>query len=162
MFGLFLLIVHFATLESRACSCIEQSVIEAVDRAEVVFVGRVISRNVTGDYTGVGLSEIRDTSRSGLLGLRYPAIAKIVIDKMYKGKVESDTIVVVSSSSSSECGYYLEVGKTYVVYAGTSSRFKLIAPVGEGDARVFSTHICTRTTKWNQEEVDAIRAVLKK
>lgn len=162
MFGLLILIVHFATLESRACSCIEQSVIEAIHIAEVVFVGRVISRSVTSDYSSVGLSEIRDTSNSGFPALPECAIAKVVIERTLKGNVVSDTITIVSSSDSESCGYFFEVGKKYIVYARQTTRFNMISPADNGDVRVFGTSICTRTRKWNQEEVDAIREVMKK
>lgn len=162
MFGLFLLIGKCATIESRACSCIEQSVIEAVKSADVVFVGKVVSRIETDNYRSVGLSEIRDTSYSAFPALPETAIAKIVVEKMYRGKVDSETIVITSSVSSESCGYYFQVDKTYTVYARQTSRFKLISPVEDGDVRVFATSICSRTRQWNQEEEDAILAILKK
>jgi hypothetical protein len=100
---------------ANACLCGEPPPpIEAYKSAAAVFIGTVVSGRLEGDS-----------------GRRY----EFRVEESLKGKL-TDNLEIFTGRGGGDCGYNFEIGKKYLVYAG-SSQEKL------------GTSICTRTKPYD-------------
>lgn len=117
-----------------ACSCFGQSSVKtSIKKSNLVFVGQVthkeeITVQLDLIYTSINQHFNRFT---------------FVVKRVYKGKVKTKTIQVVTGVGSGDCGIKFEVGKEYIVYSKWRNRHSEIA---EKVKRFLHTDICTRTT----------------
>ena len=82
-----------------ACSCMPMSFTEAVDRAEVVFVGTVTGR-ASGQESELG-----------------PAVDfTLAVSEVHKGEAPAEAVVRTADNSAA-CGFAFEPGETYLVMA---------------------------------------------
>jgi hypothetical protein len=90
--------------KTHACSCaVSGSPAEALDRADAVFAGEVVS-------VRVGRSSLLTYSSAD------PVSVKFNVSRVWKGP-RSDTITIKTVRSEVSCGYEFEEGRKYVVYA---------------------------------------------
>ncbi len=121
-----------------ACECLHNwqwPIEEELEVTELVFIGTVV--------------EIVETKESGSCDFYEPSIAyKYIVSKVFKGIAELDSVLIFTSLS--DCGYFFELGKNYLLYAGSGSCGK------------YSTDVCTRTTAKVEEGTALVRKHLSK
>jgi hypothetical protein len=150
-----------------ACSCDGESTVkEAVKYSDIVFKGRVVSKNVTIDLSAFGVTIKGDTTSNSFATRQLRnavAVFKIKVDKIYKGKSQSDTITIITPTNPAGCGVSFQLGQNYIVY-GTMNDETLKT----NDIKRFSTnnktywtHLCTRTGLFFEGEEREINAVKK-
>ncbi|WP_343703281.1 hypothetical protein [Chitinophaga sp.] len=142
------------TINAFACSCQgEGSVPQNMKRSDAVFSGQVISFTLTTNYDSLRIVVTGDTSSLDMNWRQIPiAVVKIKVDKMYKGKHASDTLTILTPSTSAACGVRFQTGRKYIVYARASDELPLVPRRRSLDKRTFWTHLCTRTQGWNTLE----------
>lgn len=104
-----------ANVESgRACSCLPPPPpAQAFAEADAVFMGKVVSFELTGDAYS-------------------PRLAKFAVTKIWKGELDAVSEILTANNSAA-CGYYFQVGESYLIYAYKADDGKL------------HTNLCTRT-----------------
>lgn len=92
--------------EARACSCLPPPPpAKAFAEADAVFLGKVISFELTGDAFSMRL-------------------AKFTVTKIWKGE-RSAVREILTANNSAACGYEFLVGEEYVIYAYADEQQKL-------------------------------------
>ncbi|MDL2309456.1 hypothetical protein LJC68_08485 [Bacteroidales bacterium OttesenSCG-928-B11] len=122
-----------------ACSCIGEkaSIKNAFKRNEVVFIGKVIN---------IEMVEILMELVPGAPKYTIPTYrhkVTFIIEKTYKGRIDTNYIEVITGVGGGDCGYLFEVDKSYAVYAERRSKYY------NGDTRMdihLYTDMCKRTT----------------
>lgn len=137
-----LLLLHpFIT---NACSCIgENSVKKEVERSDVVFSGKVLSKNIFS---------VNDSNLPNGF-LLHKAEYVILVSKLFKGKLLCDTIKVVTGVGKGDCGYEFLIGVEYIIYAYNSDKY---FESGQKTDNFLQTDICSRTRKINKKEIKKI------
>lgn len=165
-----LLFIFIFTLPSLlySCRCTGMSVAEGVKGSEIVLKGTVLSVVETSDYEDIGL-EIDTIGLDNFIKQMkiYAPIyyVTVKIDSLYKGKLDIDTIKILTPVSSASCGYrHFEKGNSYIVYANQEdffSKWKLsIKPVIYKKENHYWTNHCTRTGYWcKEEEMEILKAI---
>lgn len=113
------------------CSCAYIEFDEQIAQADLVFVGKVLSR-VLRKPPGSDPRLVGDET----------AVHRIVVSKWYKGRRSTDTLSIESSADGASCGVYLNVDSTFIVYA----YFKLDYSDRDNPVRTDTlvTNLCTR------------------
>jgi hypothetical protein len=127
-----------------------------------VFRGQVISKIVTSDLSRIGVTIKGDTTSFAFKWTKNPvAVFKIKVEKIYKGKSQSDTISVITPINGAGCGFGFQVGQIYIIYGTTNDgvlpgnslkRFST-------NNQTYWTNLCTRTTEFFEAEEDEIKAI---
>ena len=154
------------SIKAFACSCNEITTIEAINSAQIVIKGKVISKIVTHDLSDLSIVKTSDTTNINYLMTQrlLMAVVKIKVSKRYKGKTIPDTITVITPNNSASCGFNFVIGNEYIVYATNydsifrSSKFERKSK----DMNTYWTNLCSRTMLSYQSEEDQIKKILKK
>ena len=141
--------------EAKACTCIgERTVKDEIKNKDAVFVGIITESEEMRIY---------DTLSPNKTIFRVEMKYTIVIETVYKGRQISDTAFIFTGSGSGDCGYNFKIGQKYIVYAGhlkTEDRYNGQVYIDKKSA--FYTTICTRTRKYQDEEIKEIKKHLRK
>ena len=133
-----LILLIFFSINGFACDCIGgQSVKEALKNANAVLLGKVIKIEkfeIPSGYTNIKFYKVKNT---------------LLVTKVYKGNIQTQTVEVVSGIDSGDCGFQFEINNNYIVYGYWSTKH---FPEGDEVQKHLTTHICTRTTKEVQSE----------
>ena len=84
---------------AAACSCVGISIRRAADQADAVFLGTVTSVDLRGGFGDAG-----------------PVTMRFDVDRVYKGTVYADQVIVTPDGSAA-CGLTPDVGSTWVIFA---------------------------------------------
>lgn len=145
------LLLLFAYGNAWACSCIgEMSVKKALKKSDIVFIGKVISKEK------ITITQKLSGTESNINQYYYKVT--LSIEQLYKGKIKTNTTEIITGVGGGDCGYGFEVDKKYVVYANKRDRF-----FNEGDKinTFLYTDICQRTTVKVAEEKTEIEKCRK-
>jgi|JI6StandDraft_1071083.scaffolds.fasta_scaffold411231_1 hypothetical protein len=137
-----LIFLLFSNL-SIACSCSDVPPMEkALDQADVVVTGKVLSRESLSKKDGP-LSDYLSSQ------VKY----KILITTIHKGKVKKGILTILTGpSAGGDCGYLFIIGNTYTIYAYYHPNI-----VKEKEINKFiTTSVCTRTDKYKKNTVAKI------
>lgn len=150
--------------DALACSCEgEESVKNAIKHSDAVFSGVVISKTFTNNVDSLGVTTVADTNNTAQHQLSY-AVVTFKIDKMHKGKIVSDTIIILTPKNSGACGYNFEVGQKYIVYATQYDGVAMLLDIvrrANGN-KIFWTNLCTSTKLWDATEENEILSLKKR
>jgi hypothetical protein len=141
------MIFLFCYGNAYACSCIggKANVKNAFKKNDVVFIGKVINKEImTIPYTPLGLN-------TGVDFYKYKIT--FMVEKIYKGKIDTNFVEVMTGIGGGDCGYDFDIGKSYVVYAERRSKHY------NGDLNIniyLYTHVCSRTTDNVESEKEKI------
>ena len=110
IFGLLAVIavaaLHSSARPAHACSCIPpRPPLEALERADVVFAGDVVS-----------ISEPKGLFGSWLASSTDPVTVEFRVSAVWKGEIY-ETMVLETAWSSASCGFEFVQGEQYIVYA---------------------------------------------
>lgn len=161
-----LLLLTLLVRPAAACKCQGETTVRvAVQHAQVVASGRVISRLVTANLKPYGVAITGDTTSSAYQAMKFSvAVYQLKVDKIYKGKSVVDTLTILTPANGAGCGVRFEVGNRYIVYATAMDEMahsSAVQRVSTG-GRAYWTHQCTRTSEWFAEEDKALRALSQK
>ena len=133
-----------------ACSCIEVPPSRAFEQSQVVFVGRVISREESPPTPVVGANGDTTWYRTSADMVRYEMVAT----EGWKGEPR-DTITIYSEVSGASCGFGFQVGQTYLVYAYvmTEDWWQRAWPVGT-TFPLYAASLCSRTGEFDRAAED--------
>jgi hypothetical protein len=106
---------------AAACSCTGGTTAEHASRADAVFVGRLLSRDVAGDSSSTD-----------------PALHVFAVETVWKGSAHAEQ-GVVSASSGASCGLELSGNGPFLVFA--------TRPAGASDGPL-SADLCGGTAPW--------------
>ena len=170
--NIFLLVIFFfgLSLSAYPCRCKEITVIDAVKTYDIVAKGKVLSVDRISneaEYTALGLQV--DTMRLSDIQKKLKmygvlVVAKLEIEKVYKGEQQADVILILTMPNGASCGYQgFEPNYNYIVYGmeasdpfgmGASS-FTTMTGIPEIVSSISPycwTNSCSRTQVWNREE----------
>lgn len=153
-----LILIIFSILVSSkidACTCIgENSVEEAFNQMDVVFLGKVISER---EFT------VKDKNNPNRIEYKMETPMKeysFLIEECFKGKVETqDTIKIITGVGGGDCGFRFSVDNSYIVYSNYKDKY---FAKGRRVESFLYTDICTRTTSNVLDELNGIKKHLKK
>lgn len=144
-----ILILLLFNQKLEACSCVgERPVKEAIERVDAVFTGTIIEKEEIRIY-----DTLSHDQRVYRVEMKY----KIAVETVYKGQSLSDTSLIFTGRGGGDCGYNFQIGQKYIVYAGhieTDERYSGQVFIDKKSA--FRTTICTRTRKYQTEEIKEI------
>lgn len=139
----------FFPLNIWACSCIgEKTVKEEVSKSDVIFSGKIISKNI--------FTVNDDNLPSGLVLKKAEYI--ILVTKIYKGQTTSDTLKLITGVGSGDCGYEFAIGSEYIIYSVRSNKY---FESGNKVETFLYTDICTRTRRIDKKELRNIKRCLR-
>ena len=158
-----------------ACKCIgPPSVKESFKEVALIFHGRVVNKEVVSfqaTFNSEKGQEIRERLKSNndrFLGLfESPQVYKVTIEitEKLKGENISKTVTIFTTTSDGSCGFDFELNSDYLIYATrkgfNNSRF-LTETERQQDIEKqnsFWTHLCSRTKKFDQKEIEELRAL---
>lgn len=130
MFNLLVFIIGLSVLGfdmAFACSCADETLVEAYHTSSPIFKGRVVS------ITAVGAALGEDE------GTQVAVV--FAVDTVYKGQGIQAQTTVITASEESSCGIPFAVGEGYLIY-GYRYQDKIIS------------EMCSRTTLLGSEEAD--------
>lgn len=151
---------------SWACECKSRSALaESVKEADVIISGHVLSKVTTSNYDSIGIKPANDSIPNPWFTQRN-VFVKIKVDKSLKGKLISDTILVVTNEGDGACEALFSVGDRYIVFAYVDHNFVYTKDVkmGTHDFKSIWTNTCMRNTYWHEDskrEEDEIIALAK-
>jgi hypothetical protein len=120
------------------CTCIGESTVqEELSKSDVVLVGKVITNDVF---------IVKDTIAPKWRKI-YKTMTKLLLNKVYKGKLSSDTVTIISGLGRGDCGFSFSVDSSYIVYAKIKNKFY---PKGQEVDTFLYTDICMRTRKMDE------------
>ncbi|MGN8057836.1 hypothetical protein ACTJKN_16265 [Pedobacter sp. 22163] len=165
-FQLIIALLCLINIQAFACTCYEITTTEAINSAQIVVKGKVISKVLTHDLSDLSITRTSDTTNINYLMTQrlLMAVVKIKVNKRYKGKTISDTITVITPNNSASCGFNFVIGNEYIVYATNydstfrSSKFERKSK----DMNTYWTDLCSRTMLSDQSEENQIKKILKK
>lgn len=130
--SLTLAMLSITATEGIACSCREKSsVCNAFGDAKAVFIGKVVE--------GSSVERMSDMVNAGTKDLTFT----FEVTRGFVGAKADQTVQVHTGFGFGDCGFPFEKGEEYIVYA-----------YQDGDSKVLSTGICTRTTHISRAEED--------
>jgi hypothetical protein len=147
-----LLIIFFLCFSNLAfsCSCIGKSKRNAeLKKSDVVFFGKILSKKI---FT------IKDEYVPEEFYLKKAEYTILAI-KNYKGKIERDTLKIITGIGHGDCGFDFSIGKSYIIYAMCSEKY---FESGEIVNKFLSTDICMRNMLYNKEEEEKIERYIKR
>jgi hypothetical protein len=145
LIGLFIL---FST-NIFACSCIGKSTVKgALSQSDVVFFGRILS---------VIFFTVVDDNLPSYYKFNQ-AEYLVLVKKIYKGDIVSDTLKVTTGLGHGDCGFKFSVGNEYIIYSSYSNKH---FEDGRTVNPFLKTNICTRTMRYNKKELRKIKRVLR-
>ena len=155
--GTIMLIAGVVSFKAKACECgVEAIVGNAIKAADVVFVGKVLSKDLFLYVDSSFYPRYPNSLSAGRSSLsRY----KILIKNIYKGGTVGDTLTIYTGNGGGDCGWPFKEGKTYIIYGiETPSVKKGENPLPHGK-NIFWTSICQRTRAFNKSEIVEIEKI---
>lgn len=149
LYVLFLIIIQCYLC--LACTCIgKRSVKEEFSKADVVFVGKILSRN---NFL------VEDSSLP--LGYKmYKVRYKVLNVTLFKGDVKQDTIEIITGLGGGDCGVEFKIGSDYIIYSFFENKY---FPQGKTVNKYLYTDICKRTRlSTDFEEIKVLNKKCKK
>jgi hypothetical protein len=110
--------------QANACSCAESAFDNELKHTDAVFKGKILSVHLDTVNAAKGFEGLNET------------IYTVLISQVYKGKIVSDTVSVITGPV---CGVTLGIGDSYLIYA--TYRYDK----EKGHAPSLVTGACTRT-----------------
>jgi hypothetical protein len=150
-----ILTIVLLNFETKACTCIGESAVkDEIENKDAVFVGTIAESEEIRIY---------DTLSPNKTIYRVELKYTMVVETIYKGLQFSDTTYIFTGSGGGDCGFNFQIGQKYIVYARnlkTEDRYN--GPVFIDKKSAFYTNVCTRTRKYQDEEIKEIEKYLKK
>lgn len=158
---------------SFSCSCGEEgSIEESFAEADIVIHGTVVQQSSTtiketlNPNLGDSLEELISIRDKDLLNSELVSKIQVQVNKIYKGKVMSDTVIIYTARQSSACGYtQFKIGEEYIIYGDKESYFSsimLYEKIDDSEKNgTFWTNQCTRTTRYNELEANQLDRLVK-
>jgi hypothetical protein len=133
----------FIKITANCCYCVPGTMSDSFKKSKLIISGTVIS--------------VRDESPKR--ELNFYRIYTVQIEKLYKGHYRRKTVEIVSGAGDEDCGFYFKQGEKYIIFArifiGSSSKIGF-------PNKSFYTDECTRTKKYNENEVEEIKKYKRK
>ena len=115
------------------CGCIgQESIKSAIKRANVVFVGKMIKEE-TFVFDSIG-PRLKFSDNKVSFLVKY----------IYKGKIKSDTIKVITGIGGGDCGFPFIKDKEYIIYANYQNTLFNGGPILQP---FLYTDVCTHTAE---------------
>ncbi len=116
-FALFLMLLMGSFEQVSACSCIQSAPCQDYDRADVVFVGKVVGskyQKTVEEYVESLETSLKPKKKS--VTYDVGEIYFEVTEKFGEANIGS-RVTIHSTTGGGDCGYWFERGKTYIVFA---------------------------------------------
>lgn len=154
-----LVFVSCLTGQLFACNCNEaRSVPEEFKHADAIFVGTILNKEIV--FVHKESLMMYDTFQQDFPGIQYSFVKyTTIVEKLYKGKTTSDTVIIRTGMGGGDCGIRFEVGGKYIVYAESKSYLASIINslnIPE-EQNVYWTYSCLRTTAYYTEEIEELQ-----
>ena len=137
------------------CTCGPQrSVKNAYDKSTKVVIGKIVDHQqiITIDsteYKKLIEKGVHETQAIRFTSEGFNQYTLVLSESSFKGKFQSDTLLIRTGLTYGACGYSFQIGKKYVVY-GYDSTKEQQASIPKFD--IFWTDNCTRTNLYSEKE----------
>jgi hypothetical protein len=162
---LIFLVFFLCTSQVYGCNCNPGGTLEAnVNASDVIIKARVISISYTNRLDTMNVvMEGDQTNVFSKYWNFYVKMYKTVVQKTYKGQLQSDTITIVTGMNGASCGFSMTIDKEYLVY-GTVKDYLGFSSVQRKstDGKLIWTNNCTRTWEFSEEEAVDVKAQIEK
>jgi len=150
-------LIWLLTNEVYACTCVEinesfgKKIEKAFSKSDLIFVGKVIDQQFK--ETEIYVPELDSKQKYSR------AIYTFELINLFRGQPDKEEIEIVTTASSSSCGFEFQVGEVYLVYSNQYNQRIAFSPYlnQERVNPFYATDICTRTEKVNKVEKIEIR-----
>ena len=138
--------------KTYACTCLENFTLrEEIENSEFIATGKVISFE---RYTiGYKLAYTHNTDGSLRIPIEFDRQSlskyKVLITRIYKGDLNSDTLIILTGEGGGDCGFHFEIDKNYTIFGNRNSYYDLANSKDyqvEG-ANIVWTNDCTMTAE---------------
>lgn len=173
-----LLLIGAVAGEILACSCKgPMKINDAFHFTETIIHGKVLQKSIVScamtmdqekaDSLRHALKE--DQQRLELLESDFIVRIELLVTKVFKGSLSSDTITIYTSRTSASCGFTeFKVGKDFLIYASSKSHvFHFLNKGGTSSGSLeqentYWTNHCTRTKGFDNLEAAELELLMKK
>lgn len=123
-----------------ACTCIGESTVKSELKShDLVVVGRVIAKERVSEEDSTWLLG-RDSTGDNRFFVFQKMHYQLVVTEKFKGEYTSDTLTIVTGLGGGDCGYWMIVGQSYVIYG----RKRESERGGRNPTNIYETSICSR------------------
>ncbi len=87
----------------------------------------------------------------------------IVVERLIKGQISSDTISILSGMGHGDCGFKFFIGMKYIIYGDNKSYMgneKMYEHLS--NPNTYWTNICKRTAIYDKKEMKALKKAVRK
>ena len=153
---LYFLLNHFGFLAPE-CICVpilDSEGKEIVKNYDSIFKGKV---NMIDSITYVW--RVNNAAKDSLVVSGI--LVTLNVEKVWRGKIDSNTVKIITGDGGGDCGYYFKVDSQYIVFAELG-HFEMVDSIfGEGrflshHEHIYTTNDCDKTT----DDVKKMEAVL--
>lgn len=147
--------------ESPFCCCPEHLLVDMeVEEADAVVVGIALSEDLLIIPDSAVHKMFPDDSVQSALLSETNIIRRydLLVEKVYKGEIRKDTVIIYSGFTEEYGAFEFEVGKKYIVYGEKNAHLGSITRKGES---IFWTHQCRRTRLYNMDEIGELEQLFK-
>lgn len=158
--ALFILIA-FGYKSATACTCSYRgyrvSLKEELNSADVILSGTIISSVIVSEEDAIAEGIYKDSVDEGSQKM-YVQISKnkLLVERVYKGIIKRDTIIVLTGLGGGDCGYWFGVGSKYTVFGNLKESFPVEGAKAMEEAEVIWTNICDHTHEYSKSYADYI------
>ncbi|MNZ90624.1 hypothetical protein D3C78_1095910 [compost metagenome] len=159
-------LINFPIMLTQACNCDGDGTIsESVKLAEVIIYGKVISKTRTSNLGAIGVYIKGKVDTTSWVYNFYNApsvVYTIKIYKVFKGKVISDTVSIITGYKGAACGVRFEEKDDVIIYGNPKDyvRSRTLSRQSN-NGKTFWTSSCTRTDLYRESDEKEIIAALK-
>lgn len=144
-----IIIFYLVNYQCLACDCIGiNSVKNEIKKSDIIFIGKIISKK---------LFKIQDESFP-LLVINKVEFT-VLIKSVYKGKIDSNEIKIITGNGNGDCGINFKIGIDYIIYSSYAEKY---FELGHKVDKFITSDICTRTKVFEIKEDKKIRKILRK
>ena len=132
--------------------------------SDIVISGKIISEEPSNDADLIVLPEAEmEEDHSGADEIEYRRF-RAAVQHIYKGKVNTEMIMIKTPAEESACGFTFAVGREYIIYGWVADNNQADNRLIKNNVSdlIFATNLCTRTREWNPEEHGALVLMTKK
>lgn len=145
------------------CSCFPVTVEENIERSQLIFTGKVLQVDTLHTIPDYFIKN-KSATEDNICCYTTKYLVKLKSDRIYKGKMHSDTIYIMTGQGGGDCGYYFKLNSDYLIYARSEEYYMLDfnAKPKITQKEFYSTTDCDRTTDLIKKESTLLEAALKK
>jgi hypothetical protein len=136
--------------KNHFCQCGSMSAKENIKKSDIILIGQVLNIDTLNIAPEAFIKAKWTTADSGSFTTGY--LITMRLNKLFKGKSQTETIKVMTGTGNGDCGYYFKLRNNYLVYADKQEYYIIDSLNNESSKfkshriKYYTTTVCDRTT----------------